>query len=143
MPVPHRTRWIFCSTFLSGKKWKRNSFKKLARFSKPLYYKKCDLWKCVMKKEEERLCRKHLYWYAQYERIKHHLHLCGKEKTLSPNCGINSKELLNLAILLHLIIFLKRFSLPFNGGYFISGSNQAGVFIMAFLWLNVSKEYLP
>ena len=32
----------------------------------------------------------------------------------------------------HLIILLNQFSLPLNGGYFILGSNQAGVFITAF-----------
>ena len=42
-----------------------------------------------------------------------------------------------------LITILNNFIFPLNGGYFIAGSNQVGVFIIAFLWLNVSKEYLP
>jgi hypothetical protein len=33
----------------------------------------------------------------------------------------------------YLITFLNNFSLPLNGGYFIAGSNQVGVFIIAFL----------
>ena len=38
---------------------------------------------------------------------------------------------------------LTNFNFPLNGGYFIEGSNQVGVFIIAFLWLNVSNEYFP
>lgn len=41
------------------------------------------------------------------------------------------------------MIRLNNFNLPFNGGYLMDGSNQVGVCITAFLWLNVSKEYLP
>ena len=43
----------------------------------------------------------------------------------------------------YLITHLNNFNFPLNGGYFTAGSNQVGVFIMAFLWLKVSKEYLP
>lgn len=38
---------------------------------------------------------------------------------------------------------MNNFNFPLNGGYFIEGSNQVGVFMTAFLWLNVSKLYLP
>ena len=43
----------------------------------------------------------------------------------------------------YLINHFNNFSLPLNGGYFIAGSNQVGDFNIAFLWLKVSKEYLP
>ena len=43
----------------------------------------------------------------------------------------------------YLITFLNRFSLPVKGGYFMLGSNQVGVFMMALRWLNTSKLCRP
>ena len=50
---------------------------------------------------------------------------------------------LGLFVGTYLITHLNNFNLPLKGGYLISGSNQVGVFMIAFLWLKASKEYLP
>jgi hypothetical protein len=39
----------------------------------------------------------------------------------------------NSPFLTYLITHLNNFNFPLNGGYFIAGSNQVGVFITAFL----------
>ena len=47
------------------------------------------------------------------------------------------------SVVVYLITFLNSQSFPLKGGYLTLGSNQVGLFITAFRWLNVSKEFLP